>query len=100
MGDDGVEHEADAAPDEGVAPHEKDELEVGEADAGRRDPHQVLLVLLHEDPGRRQEDGDELQEVLPLADVSPEGRGWAQPFELGNLWDQRLRQNDPIGKKS
>ena len=48
VGDDGVEHEADAAPDEGVAPHEEDELEVGEADPGRRDPHEVLHVVLDE----------------------------------------------------
>ena len=42
VGEDGVEHEGDAAADEGVAAHQEDELQVGEADPGRRDPHQDL----------------------------------------------------------
>ena len=90
--DDAVEHEADAAAEERVAPHQEDQLQVGQADAEGGYPPVFPIkniqrayilffvkffllerphVLLAGEPCRRQPEDCQLQQVLKLHKVPP-----------------------------
>ena len=90
MPHDVVEHEADGAAEERVAPHQEDELQVPQADAEGGDPLEHFQVRLDEEAGEGQDQDHQLQHVFQFLGVLAPAQG----VELEELLDEEQSDGD------